>query len=71
MTKKITLGKNGKNRPEIQWDIPWSFFYKIGSRGPTEIGSIEQGWYAQEDFSRTFKNIKSKAEKLEVVLGIV
>jgi len=27
MTKKIVLGKNGKNKPEIIWEKPWGYAY--------------------------------------------
>ena len=66
MAKKITLGKDGKNKPEIQWDMPWSFFYKVGSRGPNEIGSIEQGWHARRDLNPRPLDSKSTALSAEL-----
>jgi len=43
MTKKIVLGKDGKNRPEITWEKPWDIFIK-GS-------SIEKKWHARRDLN--------------------
>jgi len=31
---------------------------------------IESNWHANKVFYRTFKNVKSKAEELKIILGI-
>lgn len=51
MTKKIALGKNGKNQPKITWEKPWDIFIK-GS-------SIEKKWHAQRDLNPRLLDSKS------------
>ena len=38
LTQKITLGKNGKDKPLIIWELPWNALFKIGK------GSKLDGW---------------------------
>ncbi len=41
MTKKIVLGKDGKNKLDIKWKKPWNALI--------ENGSIEKNWRARQD----------------------
>ncbi len=43
MTEKIVLGKNGKDKPLIIWDLPWSLLFEMGT------GSTVSSWYARQD----------------------
>ena len=51
MTKRIVLGKNGKDKPEIVWNKPWDALIKIY---PTE-----NIWHARRDLNPRPSDSKS------------
>jgi len=70
MIKKIILSKDGKNKLEITWSKPWDMLMKMAYGDGGEEIPIESNWHANKVFYRTFKNVKSKAEELKIILGI-
>ena len=51
MIKKIILGKDGKNKPDIQWEKPWDILMSMvsGDGSEKENRPIESNWYARTD----------------------
>ncbi len=65
LAREIVLGKNGKDKPLIMWDLPWKAIYAIGS------GSNMQGWYTLFAHIRTFlatPGEKNKLRQLKIIL---
>ena len=51
MVKKIILGKDGKNKPEIHWNKPWDVLMSMTISNTEEIENrpIENTWFARQD----------------------
>ena len=51
MIKKIILGKDGKNKPDIKWEKPWDILMSMvsGDGSEKENRPIESNWYARID----------------------
>lgn len=69
ITKKITLGKYGKDKPEIVWEKPWDILIKYGELmgiGGNKIYPIEKNWHARRDLNPRPLDSKSTALSTEL-----
>ena len=60
LTKEISLGKDGKDKPLITWELPWAALYEIGRS--SKLGE----WHARRDLNPRPLDSKSTALSAEL-----